>query len=157
MKTNYIDILYWTAKTLKTNFPNCNIYIDKNEQEIIVPSFFIQVIPIQVIEGFDTFKYKTTNLTIEYVDRTSGSEIKLQIADELQELMGRGVTTIQANGTKRTLPIFTKKLTINDIVSLLITLQYYDGHAEPMNPEDPDKSYDGLMEILSLNVQNIKQ
>jgi hypothetical protein len=153
MKVNYVDILYWTAKMLKTNFPNNNIYIDKNEEEIIVPSFFVQVVPIDIKEGFDLFKYKTVNLIIEYVDRTALSEKKLQVIDDLQELIGRGVTVAQANGTKRTLPVFDKKPTIADAGILLVTLQYYDGHAEPLNPEDPDRSFDGLMEILSLNVQ----
>jgi hypothetical protein len=153
MKVNYVDILYWTAKMLKTNFPNNNIYIDKNEQEIIVPSFFVQVNPLSIVEGFDMFKYKTVNLIIEYVDRTARSETKLQVIDDLQELIGRGITVAQANGNKRTLPVFDKKLTIADAGILLVILQYYDGHAEPLNPEDPDRSFDGLMEILSLNVQ----
>jgi hypothetical protein len=153
MKVNYVDILYWTAKMLKTNFPNNNIYIDKNEHEIIVPSFFLQVNPLSIVEGFDLFKYKKVNLIIEYVDRTALSEKKLQVIDDLQELIGRGITVAQANGNKRTLPVFNKKPTIADAGILLVTLQYYDGHAEPLSPEDPDKSYDGLMEILSLNVK----
>jgi hypothetical protein len=153
VKVNFVDILYQTAKMLKTNFPNYNIYIDENEQEITVPSFFLQVNPIQIQEGFDLFKYKTVNLFIEYVDRTALSEKKLQIIDDLQELIGKGISVVQANGEKRTLPVFNKKPTGNDGKTLLVTMQYYDGHAEPLNPEDPDRSYDGLMEILALNLQ----
>ena len=29
MKTNFNDILLWTAKNLKSNFPNNNIYIER--------------------------------------------------------------------------------------------------------------------------------
>lgn len=152
MKTNYVDILYWTAKMLKTNYPNYNIYIDDDEQDIAIPSFFIDVVPTDTTEGFDILRYKTVNLLIEYVDRTARKEKKLQMVDDLSELIGRGITVAQANGVKRILPVFHKKPTISDATIMLVTLEYYDGHAEPVIQE-PDRTYDALMEILALNVK----
>ena len=152
MKTNYVDILYWTAKMLKTRYPNYNIYVDDNEQDVAIPSFFIEVVPTDTTEGFDGFRYKMVNLIIEYVDRTARKEKKLQMADDLSELIGRGIIVAQANGNKRTLPVFHKKPTISDATIMLITLQYFDGYAEPTIVE-PDRTYDDLMKILALNVK----
>lgn len=158
MRTNYTDILLYTAKALKTNFPNYNIYVDENEQEIIVPSFFIQVIPMDIKEGFDSFRNKMVNLIIEYVDRTSRKEKRLQVIDDLTEIMGRGLIVAQEDGTLRTLPIFDKKPTLTkDSTILLVNLQYFDGHKNPANPEEDDRSYDDLMKILALNVQVTEQ
>ena len=154
MKTNFSDILLWTAKSLKTNFPNNNIYVDLNEQEVPVPSFYIEVIPMEVKEGFDSFRYKMVNLIIEYIDITARKEKRLQVIDDLTEIMGRGLLVAQEDGTMRTLPIFDKKPTLtNDVSMLLVTMQYFDGHKNPANPEEDERSYDDLMEILALNVQ----
>ena len=154
MKTNFSDILLWTAKNLKTNFPNNNIYVDLNEQEVPVPSFYIEVIPMDIKEGFDSLRYKMVNLIVEYIDRTARKEKRLQIVDDLIEVFGRGLVVAQEDGTLRTLPIFDKKPTItNDSTILLITMQYFDGHKNPAKPEEDDRSYDDLMEILALNVQ----
>jgi hypothetical protein len=91
MRTNFTDILLWTAKALKTNFPNNNIYVDLNEQVISVPSFYIEVIPMEIKEGFDSMRYKMVNLIIEYIDRTARKEKRLQVIDDLTEIMGRGL------------------------------------------------------------------
>lgn len=154
MKTNYVDILLYTAKALKTNFPNYNIYVDDNEQEIIVPSFFIEVIPMPIKEGFDSFRYKMVNLIIQYVDRTARREKNLQIIDDLTEMFNRGLTVAQENGELRVLPIFEKKPTVtNDSTILLITMQYFDGYKNPAKPSEDDRSYDDLMKIIKLNIK----
>ena len=94
------------------------------------------------------------NLIVEYIDRTARKEKRLQIVDDLIEVFGRGLVVAQEDGTLRTLPIFDKKPTItNDSTILLITMQYFDGHKNPAKPEEDDRSYDDLMEILALNVQ----
>jgi hypothetical protein len=153
MKTNYVDILLYTAKMLKTNFPDYNIYVDNNEQEIIVPSFFVQVIPIQTTEGFDMMRNKMVNLSIEYVNRSSHNQDKLQVIDNLDELIGRAIVVAQEDKTLRALPVFNKKPKLtNSSTIMLVTLKYFDGHKNPANPEEPDRNYDDLMEILSLNI-----
>lgn len=158
MKTNYVDILLWTAKILKTNFPNYNIYVDGNEQEIVVPSFFINVIPIRTTEGFDTMRNKIVNLTIEYVDRTAHRQNKLQIIDDLDELIGRTITVAQEDGTIRGLPVFEKKPTLTNTSTIMFaTLKYFDGYKKPASPEEPDRSYDDLMEILALNIKAVEE
>lgn len=78
MKVNYVDILLSIAKKLKTNYPTYNIYVDDNEQNITIPSFFLEVIPMQTDEKLDYMKYKTTNLIIEYVDIKAMKQDKLQ-------------------------------------------------------------------------------
>lgn len=154
MRTNFTDILLWTAKKIKTNFPNNNIYVDLNEQEVSIPSFYIEVIPMEVKEGFDSFRYKMVNLIIEYIDITARKEKRLQIIDDLTEIMGRGLVVVQEDGALRTLPIFNKKPTITkDVSMLLVTMEYYDGHKNPAIPEEDDRSYDDLMEILALNIE----
>jgi hypothetical protein len=158
MRTNFTDILLWTAKALKTNFPSNNIYVDLNEQVISVPSFYIEVIPMNVKEGFDSMRYKMVNIIIEYIDRTARKEKRLQVIDDLTEIMGRGLLVSQEDGTMRTLPIFDKKPTITkDASVLLVTMQYFDGHKNPAKPEEDDRYYDDLMEILALNVQAKEQ
>jgi hypothetical protein len=152
MKTNYTDILLWTAKMLKTNFPNNNIYVDENEQDVAVPSFFIEVVPMSTKEMFDYIKLKTVNLIIEYVDRTARKEKKLQMIDDLSDLIGRGITVAQSDGSIRVLPVFNKIPTLSDATIMLVTLEYFDGKADPMIDE-PDRDYDKLMGILALNVQ----
>ena len=68
--------------------------------------------------------------------------------------MGRGLIVAQEDGTLRTLPIFNKKPTITkDVSMLLVTMQYFDGHKNPAEPEEEDRHYDDLVEILALNVQ----
>lgn len=151
MKVNYVDILLWTAKMLKTNYPTYNIYVDENEQNITVPSFFIDVVPTKIDEKFDYRKYKAVNLLIEYVDKKAFKQDKLQMIDDLDELIGQGIIVAQSNGNKRTLPVFDKKPTISsDVTIMLITLEYFDGKAEPMSVQ-PSRTYDELMGILSLN------
>lgn len=158
MKTNYVDILLWTAKTLKTNFPNYNIYIDGNEQEIVVPSFFVDIIPVKTTEGFDTMRNKLVNLSIEYVNRTAHKQDKLQVIDDLDELIGRTIMVAQEDGTMRGLPVFEKKPTLTNTSTIMFTtLKYFDGHKKPSNPEEPDRSYDDLMEILNLNIKVVEE
>jgi hypothetical protein len=153
VKINYVDILLWTAKMLKTKYPNFNIYVDENEQEILVPSFFIEVVPARIEEKFDYTKYKTVNLIIEYIDIKAMRQDKLQIIDDLSDLIGRGITVSQSNEKKRILPVFNKKPTIGDIAIMLVTLEYFDGIADPEYKED-DRSYDELMGILALNIKH---
>lgn len=153
MKTNYVDILLATAKMLKTKYPTYNIYVDDNEKEITVPSFFVEVVPMRMEENFDYLQYKTVNLLIEYINIKAMSQDKLQIIDDLNDLIGHGITVKQTNGKIRTLPVFNKKPTISDVAIMLVTLEYFDGKAEPMISQ-PDRAYDELMGILALNTEN---
>jgi hypothetical protein len=152
MKVNYVDILLYTAKMLKAKYPTYNIYVDDNEQVITIPSFFIEVIPMKTEEKLDKTKYKIVNLLIEYVDRKALKQDKLQIIDDLNDLIGKGISVIRSDGKSRTLPVFDKKPTIADMAIMLVTLEYYDGLAEPVTLED-DRSYDELMGILNLNTK----
>jgi hypothetical protein len=151
MKVNYVDILLYTAKMLKTNFPKYNIYVDENERVITVPSFFVEVIPLKTENRFDSTKYKTENLIIEYVNRQALKQDKLQTIDDLDELLGDSLT-VTSNGNTRVLPIFYKKATMTTGTNILASLEYFDGKAEPQKTED-DRSYDDLMKILSLNIK----
>ena len=76
--TPYSDILYYTAKVLKGNFPKYNIYIDKNEEELTVPSFFINVSPLTQTYHFDGVK-KLVNISISYVNKEWTQENRLNI------------------------------------------------------------------------------
>lgn len=152
MKVNYVDILLYTAKMLKTKYPTYNIYVDDNEQNITVPSFFIEVIPTKTEERFDTTKYKIVNLIIEYVDIKAKKQDKLQMVDDLNDLIGKSITVIRSDGKNRTLPVFNKKPTLADATIMLVTLEYFDGQAEPQTYE-ADRTYDELMGVLSLNIK----
>lgn len=152
MKVNYVDILLWTAKMLKTNYPTYNIYVDENEKNITAPSFFIDVVPMQTDERFDYLKYKVVNLIIEYIDIKAMKQDKLQMVDNLNDLIDKGIVVKQSNGTNRTLPVFNKKPTFSNSTIMLVTLEYYDGKNEP-EISQPDRNYDDLMGILALNVK----
>lgn len=73
------------------------------------------------------------------------------MVDDLNDLIGKGISIVQSDGNKRTLPVFNKKPTISDATIILVTLEYFDGQAEPQVSQ-PDRNYDELMGILSLNI-----
>jgi len=150
MKVNYVDILLWTAKKLKEQYPTYNLYVDSNEQKITKPSFFLEVVPMETKEGMDFWKYKIVNLLIEYVNPEAMSQEKLQMADDLSDMIGKKITVACSNGQQRNIPVFDKKPTIKDAVIMLVTLEFHDGTPEPLT-ETPDRAYDDLMEILALN------
>ena len=152
MKVNYVDILLCTAKMLKTKYPTYNIYVDENEQYITIPSFFIEVVPMKIEEKLDTTKYKAVNIIIEYIDIKAKKQDKLQMIDDLNDLIGKGISVVRSDGKSRTLPVFDKKPTLADATIMLVTVEYFDGQAEPQTKE-ADRTYDELMGILSLNIK----
>ena len=58
----YVDILLATTKILKKNFPKYNIYIDENQKQIVIPSFYVKLVPLTNNESLSNKRMKLLNL-----------------------------------------------------------------------------------------------
>lgn len=144
----YVDLLYNISKTLRENYPKATIRIDKkkSEEEIKNGLFYVIVSPLTSTTSFNLRK-KLVNVYIEFVEEVKTQESSLKLIDELTELFDENICI-----GNRALPILRKEIKDNDDnVTLMFTLNYFDGKAEYV-PENPDATYDKLMETLKLNI-----
>lgn len=141
-----VELLYSVCRTLKDRFSNNNILIDDNEKEIKVPTFTVKISPLKNTNEFSRRK-KLINIHISYVEEVKKQETSLKMIDDLTELFDSNIYVKSI-----ALPISEKDIMdTNDSVNLSMTLNFYDGKAEPI-PETPDAIYDALMGILKLNI-----
>ena len=144
----YVDLLYNISKTLRENYPKATIRIDKkkSEEEIKNGLFYVIVSPLTSTTSFNLRK-KLVNVYIEFVEEVKAQESSLKLIDELTELFDENICI-----GNRALPILRKEIKDNDDnVTLMFTLNYFDGKAEYV-PENPDSTYEELMELLKLNI-----
>lgn len=146
----YVDLLYNISKTLRVNYPKATIRIDKkkSEEEIKNGLFYVIVSPLTSTTSFNLRK-KLLNVYIEFVEESKTQESSLKMIDELVEFFDENIYV-----GNRVLPILRKEIKDNDDnVTLMFTLNYFDGKAEYV-PENPDATYEALMEILELKIKN---
>lgn len=148
--TPYSDVLYYTAKILKENFPKYNIYIDENEEEIPVPSFFIKITPLTQTYHFDWIQ-KLVNINISYVNKEWNQENRLNVIDAVTEAFRDRIIVGEKKPLRRALPVFQEDFEkTDDALIFTITLNYFDGRGRV---DDLNREYDKLMEIIHLNIK----
>lgn len=146
--TPYVDILLYTAKALKENFPNYNLYVDNNEEAVSVPSFFIKVTPLTQTFRFDWVE-KLVTISISYVNTEGYQEDKLKIIDAITEAFGDRIIVGEKKPRKRALPVIEQSFEEADALVFNISLHYYDGKGKL---GDESREYDALLEILKMNI-----
>nr|DAF94556.1 MAG TPA: tail completion protein [Siphoviridae sp. ct3gT1] len=146
----YVDLLYSVVKPLRENYPKAKIKIDKkkSEKEIENGLFYVIVSPLDSTTSFNRRK-KLLNIYIEYIEEVKTQESSLKMHQELEELFDEYIVV-----GKRYLPIGSKRFIDNDDnITLQMTLNYYDSKGEKTQ-ENPDDTYEALMEIVKLNIKN---
>ncbi len=152
----YVDILYSTSKILKENFPNHNIYIDNNKQQVGIPSFYIQVVPVINKSISNKYRYKITDLYITYVDKKADNTLKLNTLDDMCEYLEE-IPIYNSKDINKIVSYFNiieRKITNTIDPTIKISFQYFDTKREPIK-ENEGEMYEALMEILSLNLKTI--
>lgn len=143
----YVDILLATTKILKKNFPKYNIYIDENQKQITIPSFYVKLMPLKTEEVLSDKRMKLLNIYITYVNKTHYQEEQLDVMDELIESFD-GIN-IKTNTVSRYLPIMSKDIVYGDSITLKLTFKYLDDRKNIK--DNPSKDYEDLMRIIKMN------
>lgn len=143
----YVDILLATTKILKKNFPKYNIYIDENQKQITIPSFYVKLMPLKTEEVLSDKRMKLLNIYITYVNKTHYQEEQLDVMDELIESFD-GIN-IETNTVSRYLPIMSKDIVYGDSITLKLTFKYLDDRKNIK--DNPSKDYEDLMRIIKMN------
>lgn len=140
-----IALLYSITKKLKDNFPQNNILIDDNEEEIKVPTFSVKISPLKSTNQFN-WRKKLLNIHISFIEKVKKQESSLKMVDDLTEVFDESIYV-----NLRALPIIQKDINdTDDSVNLMMTLNFFD---ERTNPDvTPDTIYEALMGILKLNI-----
>ena len=146
----YVDILLATTKILKKNFPKYNIYIDENQKQIVIPSFYVKLVPLTNNESLSNKRMKLLNLYITYVNKTSYQEEQLNVIDNLVEAFD-GIP-IETKTVSRYLPIMNRDIVYGDSITLKLTFKFLDDKRNPFK-DDNNSAYSELMRILKLNVE----
>ncbi|WP_315074075.1 DUF6838 family protein [uncultured Clostridium sp.] len=144
----YVDLLYSISQKIRENYPDAAIKIDKkkSEKEIKNGLFYVIVSPLKSTTAF-SLREKLLNIYIEYVEEIKTQESSLNKVDELTELFDENIYV-----NDRALPILNKECKdTDDNVTLMFSLNYFDEKSE-LVPDNPDATYDALMEILKLNI-----
>lgn len=143
----YVDILLATTKILKKNFPKYNIYIDENQKQITIPSFYVKLMPLKTEEVLSDKRMKLLNIYITYVNKTHYQEEQLDVMDELIESFD-GIN-IETDTVSRYLPIMSKDIVYGDSITLKLTFKYLDDRKNIK--DNPSKDYEDLMRIIKMN------
>ena len=145
----YADVLLNISKKLKNSFPDYDIYIDNNGEEIRKSSFYIKVCPLTVSPEICKDLH-LLNIYITYIDKVVSQINNLDVMSELLMNFRRELEVIPSKKSdlseSRFLPIIEKEVINENPIVFKMTIKYYDD-----NGEDLMGAQDELMEILHLN------
>ena len=140
----YVDVMYGVTKVLKDRFPKYNILINGNQEDIVIDTFSVYVLPVSSETSFSR-DFKVLNVFITYINPENDTEKRLITMQEVEQLFHEYLSVGVGKKKSRFLPIFQKNYLTNEKIQL--TLNYYDDSQATY-----DSTYNALMEIISMNM-----
>ena len=140
----YVDVMYGVTKVLKDRFPKYNILINGNQEDIVIDTFSVYVLPVSSETSFSR-DFKVLNVFITYINPENDTEKRLITMQEVEQLFHEYLSVGVGKKKSRLLPIFQKNYLTNEKIQL--TLNYYDDSQDTY-----DSTYNALMEIISMNM-----
>lgn len=141
----YNELLYFTGKRIKDHFKKCKLRVEKNQEDIKEPTFYVEIRPLNS-NSYKSYIDKLVNITITYTDKIVDNEKLNDVLNELESIFDLGIKV------KDTFLIFKNKTnTINDdFLTLNLTLTYKDDRYI----NDESETYSALMEELYIDFTN---
>ena len=81
----YVDVMYGVTKVLKDRFPKYNILINGNQEDIVIDTFSVYVLPVSSETSF-SMDFKVLNVFITYINPENDTEKRLITMQEVEQL-----------------------------------------------------------------------
>lgn len=144
-----VAILTGICKMLHERFPDIDILIDENEEEIKAPTFFVQVNKLSNDQEFFLIN-KRVNCFVTYITPNDKilTEDKLNMIDDIQNIFTRYITINE----KKKIPIFNNDVLDNQN-TVRLTTEFYD----VPDPVEENDYYEELMSIINIKYETNKE
>ncbi|WP_455793595.1 phage tail terminator family protein [Clostridium butyricum] len=135
----YNELLYFTGKRIKDHFKKCKLRVEKNQEDIKEPTFYVEVRALNT-NSYKPYVDKLVNISITYTDKVVDGEKLNNVLNDLESVFDLGIKV------KDTFLIFkSKNNTMNDdFLTLNLTINYKDDR----DIVDENDYYSELMEEL---------